>query len=413
MLQAVSQKLGMEKAAIMTVLVAALGYFVDVFDLILFSIVRVQSLKDIGLSGDQLLDDGVFIINCQMTGLLLGGILWGVLGDKLGRIKVLFGSIALYSTANLLNGFVTTVDQYAILRFLAGIGLAGELGAGITLASELMPKAIRGWGTTFVGLIGLLGGATAALVADQIDWRHAYIFGGTMGFALLILRLKVQESHLFEKSDHAEAGLRGNILIILRRPDLLKRFLLLVMVGAPIWFVVGVLITFSPEFAKAFNMPSLPSTGTAVLLCYLGFAGGDILSGFLSQHFKSRRVAVLSFLAMTVMAILVHLKISGHSLTTFYTMCAVLGFCSGYWAMLVQIAAEQFGTNLRATVTTSVPNFVRGTAVLSVSGFHALVPDFGVIQAGLMVAGVVITLALLAMTQVKETFGRDLDFIDR
>src|SRR5678815_49497 len=141
---------GVTRGARLAVIVAALGYFVDIYDLLIFGIVRADSLKSIGIAPDAQLGPTQLILNTQMIALLLGGILWGVLGDKRGRISVLFGSIILYSLANIANGFVHTVPQYAAARFLAGLGLAGELGGGITLVSESLDEKTRGHGTTIV-----------------------------------------------------------------------------------------------------------------------------------------------------------------------------------------------------------------------------------------------------------------------
>ena len=172
---------------------------VDMYDLFLFSINRVSSLKSLHISGEQLLADGIMLLNLQMAGMLIGGIFWGIMGDKKGRLSVLFGSILIYSIANIGNGFVTTVTQYAVLRFIAGFGLAGELGAGITLVTEILPKERRGYGTTLVATVGIMGALLAYFVSHLFDWRTAYFIGGGLGLILMILRVRVFESGMFMK----------------------------------------------------------------------------------------------------------------------------------------------------------------------------------------------------------------------
>lgn len=412
MLQKIQEKLGVSRAVLFTMIVATLGYFVDVFDLLLFSIVRVQSLKDIGVSEDQLLSEGIFLINTQMAGLLIGGFVWGIWGDKLGRVSVLFGSILLYSVANIANGFVQDVEQYAVLRFIAGIGLAGELGAGVTLASELLPRQYRGLGTTFIATIGVTGAILAALVADMAGWRTAYFIGGGMGLALLFLRMQVRESAMFHAVKQETNISRGNILKLLR-PDLLKKYILVILVGAPIWCFMGVLITFSPEFAKAMGMSEIPKAGTAVLFAYFGITAGDLFSGLLSQKLKSRRKSVAVFLVLSGCSTLWYLFAEHTSLTEFYIGCFLMGISAGYWAMFIQMGAEQFGTNLRATAATSIPNVVRGSTIIGTLGFHALIPSIGVLYSGLVVMGIMLLIAFIALAMLEETFHTDLDYTER
>ena len=251
------------------VIVAALGYFVDIYDLLLFSIVRVPSLHALQVPDDQLLSKGIYLINMQMAGMLIGGIFWGILGDKKGRLSVLFGSILLYSAANIANGFVTNIDQYALLRFIAGIGLAGELGAGITLVAEVLPKEIRGYGTSLVASVGVLGAVLAYFVADMYDWRIAYFIGGGLGLALLVLRFNVFESGIFKHIKEKNTS-RGNFFMLFTSKKRLLKYLRCIMIGLPIWFVIGILITFSPEFGKAIGLTEPVNAGKAVMFSYIG-----------------------------------------------------------------------------------------------------------------------------------------------
>lgn len=392
------------------VIVAALGYFVDIYDLILFSIVRISSLKSLGVTGDALLSDGVLLLNMQMAGMLIGGILWGVLGDKRGRISVLFGSIIMYSVANILNGFVMDVQQYAVLRVIAGIGLAGELGAGITLVSEVMSKESRGYGTTIVASVGILGAVVAALVADMFDWRTAYFVGGGMGLLLLFLRIGVYESGMFKNIKKDEIS-RGEFLHLFTNWSRFKKYVKCILIGAPLWFVVGILMTFSDAFAKQLGVEGV-APSKSVMFCYIGLAIGDLLSGYLSQYFKTRKKIIFIFILATNILIVVYLFFNNFGSFYFYTICLLLGVSCGYWAVFVTNASEQFGTNLRATVTTTVPNFVRGAVVPLTLLFQFLNPSTGIIYSAAIVAGIALVLAYFSAARLEETYGKDLDYIE-
>ena len=393
------------------VIVAALGYFVDIYDLVLFSIVRIPSLKGIGLSGQALIDKGVFLLNMQMAGMLIGGVIWGVLGDRKGRLKIMFASIFLYSLSNLANGFVSSIEAYAALRFLAGVGLAGELGAGITLVSEILHKSIRGYGTMIVATVGVSGAILANIVAKSYDWRTAFFIGGGLGLALLIMRISVVESGMFKGMAQSNVS-RGNFLSLFTSRDRFSRFLHSILIGLPSWFVVGVLITFSPEFAKTLNVQGPVSAGNAVMYCYLGLVAGDLLSGLLSQLLKSRKKVVLLFLLLTAASVAGYFSASGVSAETFYWICGLLGFSIGYWAIFVTVAAEQFGTNLRATVATAVPNFVRGMTVPITMLFQYFRKSMGIETGALAVGIICLVIALFSLSRLQETFHKDLDYFE-
>jgi len=393
------------------VIVAALGYFVDIYDLVLFSIVRVPSLKGIGISGQELINKGVLLLNMQMIGMLLGGILWGVLGDRKGRLKIMFGSIFLYSAANLANAMVTSIEAFAVLRFIAGVGLAGELGAGITLVSEVLHKSMRGYGTMIVASVGVSGAILANFVAKAFDWRTAFVIGGILGLLLLLLRLGVAESGMFKGMETRNLR-RGNFLSLFTSRDRFGRFLHSIMIGLPSWFVVGVLITFSPEFAKVLNVQGTVGAGNAVMFCYLGLVFGDFASGVLSQLLQSRRKVVLIFLGITTVAIAAYFLGNGISAAAFYGICGFLGFGIGYWAIFVTVAAEQFGTNLRATVATTVPNFVRGMTVPITLLFQLLRKGLGIQGSALCVGTICMAVALFSLWRLQETFHKDLDYFE-
>jgi len=396
----------------MPVIVAALGYFVDIYDLVLFSIVRVPSLKELGIDGQSLIDDGVFLLNMQMIGMLLGGILWGWLGDKKGRLKIMFASILMYSVANIANGLVTSLPAYGLLRFIAGVGLAGELGAGITLVSEILHTRIRGYGTMLVASIGVSGAILANFVANTYDWRTAFFIGGGLGLLLLLARFRVAESGMFRTMEEKNAVNRGNMLALFTDRNRFFRYLNSILIGVPIWFVVGVLITFSPEFAIDLGIEEPVSAGNAVMFCYLGLVFGDLSSGLMSQFLKSRKKAVLLFMTMTVAAVALYFLQGSSSASFFYGVCTLLGFAGGYWAIFITIAAEQFGTNLRATVATTVPNLVRGMVVPITMLFQFSRGLIGLRYGALLVGAVCVIAAFLSLAAIEETFDKDLDYYE-
>jgi MFS transporter, putative metabolite:H+ symporter len=395
------------------VIVSALGYFVDIYDLLLFGIVRVPSLKDLGVANEQLLDKGVFLLNSQMAGLLTGGIIWGILGDKRGRLSVLFGSIFLYSAANIANAFVTNVEMYGLLRFIAGIGLAGELGAAITLVSETLATEFRGYGTTIVASIGILGAVVGALIGDFFTWQTAYLVGGAMGLALLILRVSMFESGMFHSMKKSSIR-RGDVRMLLHPRRRFLKYLRCILIGVPIWFVIGILVTFSPELARELGVEGAITAGKSIMWSYIGLACGDLASGWLSQIVRSRRKVLAWFIGLT--AVLIAVYVFGRGMITtpalFYGLCVLLGFATGYWAVFVTNAAEQFGTNLRATVTTTAPNFVRGSVVPVTLAFQALKPHTGVLMSALYVGLATIAVAFAALYYMDESFGRNLDYLE-
>jgi len=396
----------------LVVLVAALGYFVDIYDLILFGIVGKKSLKDLGVAAADVDRLQGHILDYQMLGMLAGGILWGILGDKRGRLSVLFGSIVMYSIANVANAQITSVEYYPWLRFIAGVGLAGELGAGITLVSEVMSRRGRGWGTTIVAGVGVTGAIAAALVDRYATWRIAYWIGGLGGIALLLLRVGVRESGMFESVKAATGVARGNVLALFSSFDRIKRYLAVILIGTPIWYVIGILVVRASAIAKDLGIQGEINAGTAVMLCYIGLAVGDVASGVLSQILKSRKYAVGTFLVLTAVSVVYYFVFGKGSVTAVYAACFVLGIGGGYWAMFVTMASEQFGTNLRSTVTTTAPNFVRGSLVLSNFGFTALQASLGVWKSAAAVGVISISTAFGALLLLRETYDKDLDYVE-
>ena len=393
------------------VIVAALGYFVDIYDLLLFSIIRVPSLKSLGLDDAAIARDGLFIINVQMIGLLIGGIFWGVLGDKKGRIKVLYASIILYSLGNIANGFVQTVNQYAVIRFITGLGLAGELGAGITLVSELLPKNKRGIGTSLVAGIGLTGAVFAFFLKENFPWRTCYFIGGGLGFFLLFLRVGVLESGMFRQIENSSVS-KGNFLLFFKSADRLKKYLISIFIGLPTWYVIGILVTFSKEFGERMNIRGTVDPGKAVMFAYAAISLGDIAIGFVSQWLKSRKKALYIFYAITAAGIIWFFNLEGQSLTSLYAACALLGFGTGFWAIFVTMAAEQFGTNIRATAATTVPNMVRGALVGISLLFTSLQPSAGYVNAGMITGIITMIIGIIAVVLTQETFHKDLNYVE-
>lgn len=396
-----------------TVLVAALGYFVDIYDLLLFQIVRVRSLQDLGLSAAEVKSQGEFIISVQMIGLMIGGIIWGVMGDKRGRLSVLFGSIVLYSLANIVNGLVTTTEQYALTRFIAGIGLAGELGAGITLVAELIHKDKRGLSTSLVAGIGLTGAVAAYFISQNFHWRVCYFIGGGLGFCLLILRISVFESSMFQRIKALPVQ-RGNFLMFFTDGKRFRKYVLAILIGLPTWYVIGILVAFSNDFGKALGIRENIDPGRATMFAYVAIAIADILVGFVSHWLRSRKKALFLFYALTAIAIFFYFNQQNGSAAGMYVICAALGFGTGFWAIFVTMAAEQFGTNLRATAATTVPNMVRGALPLMILLFKALESATGnFLLAGALTGVVVMLISVWAAWKTDETFGKDLNYLEQ
>jgi MFS transporter, putative metabolite:H+ symporter len=394
------------------VIVAALGYFVDIYDLLLFSIIRIPSLRSLGLNDAQIAKQGLFIINIQMIGLLVGGIIWGVLGDKKGRLKVLYASIILYSIGNIANGFVQSVGQYAIVRFITGIGLAGELGAGITLVTELLPKEKRGIGTSMVAGIGLTGAVVAFFLKEEFDWRTCYFIGGGLGFALLLLRVGVLESGMFKNIEKSSVS-KGNFFLLFSSGRRLRKYLTSILIGLPTWYVIGILITFSKEFGTNMGVRGTIDPGKAIMFAYAAISIGDILAGFVSHWLKSRKKALYVYYIITALSIFWFFNLQGSSVNELYLVSALLGFGTGFWAIFVTMAAEQFGTNIRATAATTVPNMVRGSLTLVSLLFTQLQTSTGdYVKAGWITGVVVLLIGITSVILSEETYHKDLDYLE-
>jgi putative MFS transporter len=395
------------------VIIGALGYFVDIYDLILFGVVRVPSLKGLGFTGDQLALQGTWLINVQMGGMLIGGLVWGLLGDWRGRLNILFGSIILYSLANIANGFVHDLHGYTLCRFLAGLGLAGELGGSITLVAEALPRPVRGYGTMMVSAIGVLGAVAAGTIGQKFDWRTAYFIGGGLGLCLLILRIFVRESSMFASMTAFGKPRFAAQLRLLIAPSRLGRYACCALIGLPCWYVIGLVVLFMPEFARALGTTAPVAAGTAVATGYTGICLGDLLSGVLSQISRARKGILLSFILATLALITIFFFLRAPSPMALYNFSLLIGIAVGYWAVFVTVAAEHFGTNLRATVATTVPNFTRGALIPITLSYQALKPHFGVLTSGLAVGWAVIALAVIGWSGLRETFHDELDYVEK
>ena len=400
----------------MLVIVAALGYFVDIYDLLLFLVERRDSLKEIlgaSASNDEIQRVGKQLLNWQMGGMLIGGIFWGILGDKKGRLSVLFGSILLYSIANIANGFVQSVPQYAILRFISGFGLAGELGAGITLVSETMSKEKRGIGTMIVATIGVFGAVVAGFMGNVIEnWRYSFFLGGGMGLALLLMRIGVFESGMFESVKEKKVA-RGNILSLFKSRKNTFKYLNIILVAVPVWYVMGVLVGFAPEMMDKLGVKSfVPENGKCVMFAYLGITIGDFGSGLLSQLLKSRKKALGTFLLLTGIGIVLYFTVATYSETVFYSTILFIGFATGYWAVFMSTASELFGTNIRATVTTTAPNFVRGSLIFVTMLIDLIGVYTNRIEAIIITGILLFIIAIIALWKLEETFNKDLNYTE-
>ncbi len=405
-----------DKVFNLLVIVAALGYFVDIYDLLLFLVERRDSLKEIlgaTASNDQIQSIGKQLLNWQMGGMLIGGIFWGILGDKKGRLSVLFGSILLYSLANIANGFVQTVPQYAILRFISGFGLAGELGAGITLVSETMSKEKRGIGTMIVATIGVFGAVVAGFMGNVIEnWRYSFFLGGAMGLALLLMRIGVFESGMFEIAKEKKVS-RGNLFSLFSSRKKAFKYLNIILVAVPVWYVMGVLVGFAPEMMEKLGVTSfVPENGKCVMFAYLGITLGDFASGLLSQVLKSRKKALATFIFLTGIGIILYFTIATYSETIFYSTILFIGFATGYWAVFMSTASELFGTNIRATVTTTAPNFVRGSLIFVTMLIDLIALCTNRMEAIIITGILLFILAMISLWKLEETFNKDLNYLE-
>ena len=406
------------------IIVAALGYFVDIYDLVLFGMERVSSLTEIlsktisdeAVLKTQVKEIGISLLNWQMFGMLVGGIFWGILGDKKGRLSVLFGSIFLYSLANIANALVQDTSTYALLRFISGFGLAGELGAGITLVSESMPKEKRGYGATIVASVGLFGAVVAGTVGISIgNWRISYMIGGVMGLLLLIMRIGVLESGMFNAVKADKSIKKGNFLSLFQTKERFIKFITIILVALPVWFVMGILITFCPEIMKSLGMETPPQNARlAMTLAYVGITIGDVASGLISQRLKSRKKSLLLFLILAALFVMGYFTLGKTSVIMFYSIVILIGFATGYWAVFISTASELFGTNLRSTVTTTVPNFVRGGTILITTLFQYLgkMDGVGNVYSAIIVGAIVFGLGFWAWSRIEETFHKDLNYTE-
>jgi MFS family permease len=327
-------------------------------------------------------------------------------------LRVLYASIILYSVGNIANGFVQTVDQYALVRFVTGIGLAGELGAGITLVTELLPKEKRGIGTSMVAGVGLIGAVVAFFVREEFtSWRTCYFIGGGMGFVLLLLRVGVLESGMFKNIQHANVS-KGNFFMLFSNGRRFRKYLTSILIGLPTWYVIGLLITFSKEFGTRMHVQGVIDPGKAIMFAYAAISIGDVLAGFVCQWFKSRKKALYVYYIITAASILWFFNLQGANVKQLYIVSALMGFGTGFWAIFVTMAAEQFGTNIRATVATTVPNMVRGSLYLVNLLFTQLQITHDYVTSGWITGIVVLAIGIFSAVLSEETYHKDLNYLE-
>src|ERR1700761_4305366 len=395
----------------LAVIVSALGFFVDTYDLLLFAIIRKPSLASLGLNPAEVLSKGELMISVQMIGMVIGGIIFGIFGDKNGRLKVLFGSILLYSIANILNGMAGTLNQYFILRFIAGVGLAGELGAGITLVSESLPKDKRSTAAGFIAGFGLFGVVAASCISKWVDWRTCYYIGGVLGILLLLMRIQVQESNLF-KQVHETTVSKGNFLMFFNDRRRFAKYMQCILIGLPVWYIIGILVTFSDQFGTAMGIKGI-DPGTAIMFLYMAIAAGDFSVGWLSQRLQSRKKTLFIFYGIAVLFTLLYFFQHNGSPAWFYFICAGLGYGAGLNVVYITSSVEQFGTNLRASAGISIPNMVRGTLPLMLLLFKFTRGIFNSYLKGGWVTGLIVfAIGITAAYFLDETYGKDLEFTE-
>jgi MFS family permease len=397
------------------VVIASLGYFVDIYDLLLFGIVRIPSLNDLHLDVDKV---GTMIINFQMTGMIVGGILWGVFGDKKGRLSVLFGSILVYSLANIACGLLPQLNfgdkamLYAWLRFIAGVGLAGELGAGITLVSETLPKELRAIGTSIVAGFGVLGAVVAQFTVELSgSWSTAYLIGGGLGLVLLVLRISVAESGIFKAVKENSSIKRGDFLSFFTKKKLFIKYMKCILIGVPIWYCIGILVFMANQFAPEMGIANI-DPGKAIMWTYISTSVGDFSCGFISQALRSRKKTILYMLLFTFVGVALLLFSGNKTENMYYFYCGWIGLGCGFWAMFVTVSAEQFGTNLRSTATTSVPNMVRGSVPIMLIGFDYLKQTNTVIFSAAIIGLLAFAFGIYATLTISETHNREMDFVE-
>ena len=399
------------KTVVLAVVASSLGFFVDLYDIIIVSVVRQASLLSMGVPESELLSKGIWLLNLQMVGMLTGGFLWGILGDKKGRITVLFGSILLYSLATFACAYAQTYELYLLLRFIAGVGLAGELGAAITLTTEILPQKYRGIGPAVIASFGMLGAIFGSLIGGNFSWEFTYQLGGIMGFVLLFLRLGLLESGFYNRLKDMTAE-KGNVLLLFRNKKLFKKYISVILMGFPGWFVNGVVMTFTPEIAKAMGMTTIPKVSIVFMVFFIGFTFGDFSCGMVSQWLKSRKKAIKIYLGSFAVLLALYFMIGKTSEMWYYGLFLLLGISAGYTIVLLTLAAEQTGTNLRSTATTSALNLLRASVIPQTIAFTYFNSVFGAYHAAIIVGVLSISIAAWAYTNLEETFHNNLDFVE-
>lgn len=401
-----------KKMMILAVVASSLGFFVDLYDIIIVSVVRQASLLAVGVAENELLTKGIWLLNVQMIGMLTGGFLWGIIGDKKGRLTVLFGSILMYSAATFACAYVNSYEMYLFLRLIAGIGLAGELGAAITLTTELLPQRYRGIGPAIIASFGMLGAIFGSYIGGNFSWQFTYQLGGAMGFVLMFLRIGLLESGFYHKLENSNVE-KGNVWMLIKNKPLFKKYISVILMGFPGWFVNGVVMTFTPEIAKAMGMSTIPKVSTVFMVFFIGFTFGDFSCGLVSQWLQSRKKAILAYLSSFGGLLLLYFIFGKVSEFWYYTIFLFMGISAGYTIVLLTLSAEQTGTNLRATATTSALNLLRASVIPQTIAFTFFTSYFGAYYAAIIVGLLSVSIAAWAYTNLEETFNKNLDFVEK
>ncbi len=221
---------------------------------------------------------------------------------------------------------------------------------------------------------------------------------------------------MFKNVKEQEGIQRGNFFMFLNNSKRFKKYFLAILIGLPTWYVIGVLVNLSNRFAKEMYGDNHIESGRAIMYAYVGIAIGDILIGLVSQYFKSRKKALLSFYLLSMVALVLFFSNYNNSDARMYGICGLLGFSTGFWAIFITMGAEQFGTNLRATAATTIPNMVRGALPLINLMFLDLFQKnwgWGLLQSGIVTGCVVMSITMVAFYFTEETFHKDLNYVEQ
>jgi MFS transporter, putative metabolite:H+ symporter len=381
------------------------GYFIDIFDLVLFSTLRISSFEELKITDPTYWT--VVFFNLQMTGILVGGIFWGKMADIKGRSWSFMGTILVFSIANIINGLTSSLTVYGICRFIAGFGLAGEMGSGIALICEKVPDEKRSLYLGFVSSLGCIGAVLSGWLGDIVYWRYLFIGSGFAGILLTLLRKNLLEPDLFRKTATLNIP-RGQWKTLFQSPPDLIRFILLIFLGIPMWYIIGILWSFSTEMTSTIGL-NIFTSGQAILWGYVGVWMGDMLMPFVSQFLKSRIFTIQICLIMMLLGVIYLFQFQPHSLLSFQLTHIFLGFTIGYWAVYATLCGESFGTNIRALTSTSLPSLIRFSSIPMMI-IYQYGRDENELNIALGMGLTVLCISMITTYFIKDTFQKDIDF---